>query len=391
MKVFRWWMAGLLALAAASGHAWPGWLPEPPGALTEPLGSLLLWQWLGFLVIGALSLLAGYVVFRLLAALFRLSRHTRGLLASLESGRGVKRASALLVATFAFQGGALQLELPDEVWQQLSSALLVVRILVTGFILAAAWDAFCDGIADRTGGGGHRARALLIPFAQKFGRFVLFTIALVAAVGSLGYNVGAVIAGLGIGGVAVALAAKDSIENLFGTLTLVLDLPFGVGDWVKIGTVDGTVEEINLRSTRIRTVDDSLITLPNSNLIRASVENMGRRRFRRFKSELRVRNAVEPDELAEFCDQIRGIVASHSSVVGGSGRVHLTEIGLDTFAIQLECKFDAEDLGAELDARHALLMDVIALSKRSNVVLGPLPGTWATPVPPGAAANTNLP
>ena len=92
------------------------------------------------------------------------------------------------------------------------------------------------------------------------------------------------IAGLGISGLAVALAAKDTISNFFGALTVLLDRPFKVGDWVVVGTSEGEVIEINLRTTLIRTGIDTVITIPNANLVSTPVENYGSRRWRRWQT-----------------------------------------------------------------------------------------------------------
>src|SRR5213075_891075 len=144
-------------------------------------------------------------------------------------------------------------------------------------------NAFCDYLIHRSESVDKRTERLLVPVTRKFVAVIILIGGLLVEAWVLfgGQHGAEAIAGLGIGGLAVALAAKDSVENVFGSLTILFDMPFALGDWVKIDKVEGVVEEINLRSTRIRTFEDSLITLPNSNLIKASVENFGARRFRR--------------------------------------------------------------------------------------------------------------
>src|SRR5205085_10627722 len=103
---------------------------------------------------------------------------------------------------------------------------------------------------------------------------------------------------------------KDSVENVFGSLTILFDMPFALGDWVKIDKYEGIVEEINLRSTRIRTFEDSVITLPNSNLIKAAVENYGARRYRRQRFQIRVSYANRAENLDRFIASVRKYVDS---------------------------------------------------------------------------------
>ena len=99
------------------------------------------------------------------------------------------------------------------------------------------------------------------------------------------FDVGTVLAGLGIGGLAFALAAQDTLKNFFGSLMLIADRTFRVGDLVKIGANEGVVESVGLRTTRIRGLDDSLLTIPNSDLTTVHVTNFGARRYRRFRTQ----------------------------------------------------------------------------------------------------------
>ena len=129
------------------------------------------------------------------------------------------------------------------------------------------------------------------------------TVVLVTVVGLvflasvLRINVTSLLAGLGIGTLAFGLAAQDSVKNLFGSLTVIFDRPFHVGQWVKIGSHEGTVEEVGFRSTRIRTFYNSQVTLPNSRLTTAIVDNMGRRRYRRIKTMLSLQYDTKPEQM----------------------------------------------------------------------------------------------
>jgi small-conductance mechanosensitive channel len=119
------------------------------------------------------------------------------------------------------------------------------------------------------------------------------------------------LAGLGIGGIAFALAAKDTVENLFGSVTVLVDRPFQVGDWVVIGDQEGTVEEIGFRSMRLRTFYNSRITIPNSLLVKSAVDNLGARRYRRVKCMIGVQYDTPPDRIEAFCEGIRELIRRH--------------------------------------------------------------------------------
>ena len=126
--------------------------------------------------------------------------------------------------------------------------------------------------------------------------FVTF-IAILFVLQNLDINVSSLIAGLGLGGLAIALAAQDTVRNLLGGVTIFADKPFEVGDWVVVDGVEGTVEAVGFRSTRVRTFYNSLISVPNGNLMDSGIDNMGQRRWRRYKTTLGVAYHTKPDQL----------------------------------------------------------------------------------------------
>ena len=126
----------------------------------------------------------------------------------------------------------------------------------------------------------------LISALQSVLRFAIIFVGAVFVADSMGFDLTSLIAGLGISGLALALAAKDSISNFFGAITVLLDRPFKVGDWIIVGAAEGEVIEINLRTTLIRTSADTIITMPNANLVNTPVENVGKRRWRRWQTQL---------------------------------------------------------------------------------------------------------
>ena len=121
--------------------------------------------------------------------------------------------------------------------------------------------------------------------------------ATILAIQNLGYSVSGLLASLGIGGLAVALAAKDTLSNVFGSLMLILDRPFKLGDWIKAGDMEGTVEEIGFRSTRIRTFAKTLITVPNSIIANLPLDNFSRMPKRRIKLTVGVTYATTPAQM----------------------------------------------------------------------------------------------
>jgi MscS family membrane protein len=294
----------------------------------------------------------------------------------------MKRALAVIAATLFIQAGLPGLELPHDTDYAFGRVLLVAAIAAATWVVAALWEVAVDVYESHIESGNKRAANLVVPFVRRFGRFLAILTAGVAIVSAFGYNVTTLVAGLGIGGVALALAAKDSVENVFGSITILVDMPFAVGDWVKIDKVDGVVEEINLRSTRIRTFDDSIVTLPNRNLISASVENMGMRRYRRYRTVLLVPTTTPTDDVAAFCQDVAAILASNTDVWEERQSVTIFDIGDNGIRVQVSCYFKAESYDLELTLRQATILHILAAAEKRGIVIGGSP--IQVSAPPGA-------
>lgn len=145
-------------------------------------------------------------------------------------------------------------------------------------------------------------------------RIVLTCVAVIAVLSELGYPVASLIAGLGLGGIAFALAAQKTVENLFGSVSILADQPFRVGDAIKVDGISGTVETIGLRSTRLRTDDRSLIVIPNGKLADLRIENLAARDRIRFSSELFFAANSDPAHLGRFADEARTTLAKQNNV-----------------------------------------------------------------------------
>jgi MscS family membrane protein len=151
-------------------------------------------------------------------------------------------------------------------------------------------------------------------FLIKIGKIIIFVIGVVAALQVWGINVSAFIASLGLGGLAFALAAKDTAANLFGGLTLLADKSLKMDDWIKVGNVEGVVEDIGLRTTKIRTFEKSLITVPNQILANKPVENFSRRGIRRIKFRVGLTYNTPSNTLEEIVSNITSMLQNHSDI-----------------------------------------------------------------------------
>jgi len=152
-----------------------------------------------------------------------------------------------------------------------------------------------------------------------------------------GGDVGSLLAGFGIGGVAVAMASKDTIANLFGSVVIFIDRPFQIGDWVDIGGQEGTVEEVGLRVTRIRTFANSLITVPNSQLTTTAINNWSRMQKRRIKLTIGLTYDSNADQMEKAVEAIRDVLRSDERIAQDFFLVNFTDFGPSSLDIFVYC------------------------------------------------------
>lgn len=154
----------------------------------------------------------------------------------------------------------------------------------------------------------------LVPIICRSIRVLIITLAVVMTIQNLGYSVSSLLAGLGLGGLAFALAAKDSLANMFGSITIFADRPFQIGDWIKTSGAEGVVEEVGFRSTRIRTFEKTLISVPNSKLTYENIENMDARPVRRVNMTLGLTYDTTAEQMESAVSAIRDILRNHAGV-----------------------------------------------------------------------------
>jgi MscS family membrane protein len=317
-----------------------------PPANTPPTQALLYIASIALLISAGLTALV-------VILLAKFNPELKAYIRSRQYGRWIRVASFLFGAVALFHQMVNYHQLRGAVPEPFELSMKLLEVTLGGWLFAVIFSVIMESNASQVI-GNHRARKILFPFARKIGVILIGFGTLFGILILLDVNIWGMIAGLGIGGIAVAFAAKDSVENIFGSATLLLDMPFVVGDWVKIGTTEGIVEEINLRSTRIRTFEDSLITLPNANFIRASVENLGQRRSRRLKTTMTFAPGTSEKKILHWCGQIKVAILNLEEAEADSVQVTLYEIKDTGPTVQIVARFNAETYARELAIRQSV-------------------------------------
>ena len=204
----------------------------------------------------------------------------------------------------------------------------------------------------------------LISALQSALRFAIIFVGSVFIADSMGFDLTSLIAGLGISGLALALAAKDSISNFFGAITVLLDRPFKVGDWIRVGASEGEVIEINLRTTLIRTSADTIITMPNANLVNTAVENFGKRRWRRWQSQLHLDINADGDAVQRFCERVmEAITANPKTLKEDASFCQVSMISATSLDVDLNLYWDVSGGVEEREERAKFIIEIKTIAE----------------------------
>jgi MscS family membrane protein len=293
-----------------------------------------LWRWIGlallaFALAGLSKLLSRFALWLVQQVLKRLAPQLE--LSAIQAFVGPLR---LLLSVSLFRGG-MEWFGPSALLR-----LYLARVLSLLFFLGIFW--LCCVIIDvivrhlRTRlEAKHRAFSYsVLPLTGRVAKVIILLLTIAAILGSWGYNTTTLLAGLGLGGVAIALAAQKTIENLFGSVSVISDRPVSVGDFCKFGDRVGTVEDIGLRSTRIRTLDRTLVTVPNGSFSTMTLENFDRRDKMWFHSTLNLRRDTTPEQVRALMQSITKILKDYSKVETGSLPVRF--VGIGTYSLDVE-------------------------------------------------------
>lgn len=338
----------------------------PDWAYNEWLG-IKIWQYLAVF----LWLLSGLILMKIFAFFLdnyvrRLAQKTNftwddDLVDSIEIPISYIFFTAFLFLTYS------NLQFSVSISHFLSVVLEIALSVMVVWLLYNLADVFSKYLGMLTSKTETKLDDQLIPLIRKTLRFFVVVMGIIAILQNNGYNVASLIAGLGIGGLAVALAARETLANFFGSITIFLDRPFKIGDWIKTGNVEGIVEEVGFRSTRVRTFYNSLVSVPNSNLANMDIDNLGMRKYRRLKTVLNLTYSTTPEQMEAFVEGIKAIVKANNHMRQDYYEVHFNSFGAHSLDVLVYVFFDVPDWSTELQQRHNFLLEVLRLAKEVGV------------------------
>ncbi|MFN1836310.1 mechanosensitive ion channel family protein [Balneola sp. MJW-20] len=279
----------------------------------------------------------------------------------------IDKPSGFIFITLFFYLSYTNLQLSVTVNYYLSSALEIAVSVGFVWLFYNLADVFSNYLVTITSKTENVLDDQLIPLIRKSLRVFVVVMGVIAILQNNGYNVASLIAGLGIGGLAVALAARETLANFFGSITIFVDRPFRIGDWIKVGDVEGTVEEVGFRSTRVRTFYNSLVSVPNSNVANTDIDNLGLRKYRRLKTMLNLTYSTSPEQMEAFVEGIKAVIRANNHFRQDYYEVHFNNFGAHSLDVLVYVFFDVPDWNTELQQKHNFYLEILRLAKELGV------------------------
>jgi MscS family membrane protein len=346
--------------------------------------SLLIWQWLALPVVLAAAYLAGRMAAFVAGGLFRRVAKKRGkswLERVLRSARGPFVMAVTLVGV-AFVLPHLSLYLAAETF--VSRVVRAAGLAAFFWALVRGAVIFGESLEERQ--GGKPSWVALTQLGQKATRIVIIVLGSVAVLSELGYPVASLIAGLGIGGIALALAAQKTVENLFGSASILADQPFRAGEAIRVDGIEGTVELIGLRSTRIRTAERTLVIIPNGKLADMRIEAFAARDRFRFSTRLGLTPSTPRKSVEALLSALRAVLEDEKKVRREERLVFVKGLSEAALEVELSAYLEVDNFSAFVDLRGKLLLAILDALAQAGVSLATPPAAPAPPQPAPAAS-----
>ena len=332
-----------------------------------------VWQWAVLLGVLLVTFIVGRIIsFVLINQGKRLTEGKRFTAVGMIFGSLAKPSAMLVLALGLYSARAFMrfdaVIFPDAADDQKTFLWLWTSVCKTIAVIAVGWavyrlvdvlEMFLLRLTSRT---HTQLDDQLVPIVRKTLRvFVIIVAGLFIAQNIFNWNIGALLAGLGIGGLAFALAAKDTLANFFGSITIFTDRPFQMGERVRIGDHDGIIEEVGFRSTRVRTLAGHLVTIPNSVVAGSPVENIGRRPYIKRVLDVTITYDTPPEKVARAVEIIREMLDARKShfPTDKPGRIYFNEFNAASLNIVVYYWFTPPDWWDYLEFTHDFNMELL--------------------------------
>jgi len=324
---------------------------------------LELWQWGMVLVLLVAGYLFAYVITWLLFQLIRLQKNLR-----LERAKRFVTGPLRILITVLIFRSTFDLIAPTLVARALfeASTFLIIAVI---WVLLGLVDLVMYGVAERMKRLGHADAVVLLRPATTAIKLTLIFIGIVTWLDNIGYEVTTLLAGLGVGGIAIAFAAQRTLENLLGSIMIYSSQPVHVGDFCKFGGTLGVVEEIGLRATQLRTLERTVVHVPNAKFSTDIIENLTQRDKILYRTRLRLSLQTTAKQMQAVLDGMRELINRYEMIDAESSRVRFLEFGEYSQEIELYVYIKTRDFVEYLEQREAINLSITEVIESSGTQL----------------------
>lgn len=321
------------------------------------IGGMLLWQWIMLFAVMLLAFLAAWLITALLSLFLRnnLSLRYRRL------AKLIRGPIRFLIMVIIFRSNFSLIAPSIEIRAIASSNTLL--IIAISWILMGLIEISLGRLSDRMKQSGNTQTSVILKPLINLGKFIIMFIATLVWLDNLGFKVSTLLAGLGVGGIAIGLAAQKSIENFIGAITLYASQPLKVGDFCRIGDTLGVVEEIGLRATTLRTLERTIVSIPNATLSHVDIENLSQRDKILYRHKIQLAMETTPDQLRNVLAGVKKLLQSRSDVDPDPARIRFKEYGEHSLNLEVYAYLSTNDFNEYLaisEDLNLMILDIIS-------------------------------
>lgn len=254
----------------------------------------------------------------------------------------------------------------EKVFSVIFNALYIITIGCVGWYFYRVANQLTAHFVEKAAQTEDKLDDMLVPLISGIVKCAIVIIVVLLILENLGVEITAALGSLGIGAAAIALASKDTLANLFGSIVVFFDRPFEIGDWIELNGVEGEVEEIRLRTTLIRTYDNSVVTMPNSLLTNACIDNFERRKYRRFEANFGVLYSTTATQIEQIVDEIKDYLAKNQDTYGPSYYVAFGGFGDSCLDIQVTAYTMNHGKARHMVDKQKLMFEIMKIVEKAG-------------------------
>ena len=336
-----------------------------------PSGDLFqiqFWQYTLFFILAIIGFFSGRICERIFIYQIRKFNEQQKITIRMEVLSQMRLPIVALAIGIVLMVGTPQMMLSINPSLILHMIYKTIISLASVFLLSSIIDVLCDIFSKKAEKTTSKLDDQLIPLIRRASKLILWLFGGIFVLQNLNIQVTALLAFSSVSGVAIALASKDTVENLFGSIMVFVDQPFQIGDWVIIdGSIEGVVEEVGFRSTRIRSFSNSLISVPNAKIANCTVDNFGKRKYRRFKTMIGLRYDTTTEQMETYVQKVRDYLNENPEIWNDGIFIYFRDLGAYSLDIMVYTFFEVPDWRTELAARERCLLQFMRIADEVGV------------------------